>query len=250
MAERLDVERLLRSVSVDYPQTPAIAPSVIARLETERARRARPLVPGLALWSRRRILVAAAIAIIALLGLAAAARLSIGAVEIRVQPTGSPTGAPPPPEGPGALGEPVSLSQAEAAVRFAVALPSGPGPNQAYVVRTVFGRNGVLLAWRASERYPAISGTPWGLALMELTGDEDVVFKTVQSFQDVHDVLVEGHRGYWITAPHVLELQTERGSTSFEVRGHVLVWQVGNVTYRLETSLGMDDALALARSIR
>ncbi len=249
MAERLDVERLLGSIRVAYPPTPSIAPAVIARLETERARRARPLVPGFALWSRRRILVAVAIAVLALLGLAAAVRLSIGAVEIRVQPTGSPTGSPPPAEGPGALGEPVSISQAQAAVRFAVALPSGPAPDESYVFRTLFHRNGVLLAWRASDRYPAVSGTPWGLALMELTGDEEVVLKSVQSFEDVHAAVVDGRRAYWIPSPHTLEIQTAGGSKSYRVEGNVLVWQVGNVTYRLETSLGFDAALAIAGSI-
>jgi hypothetical protein len=47
----------------------------------------------------------------------------------------------------------------------------------------------------------------------------------------------------------VLQIETERGSQTFSVRGNVLIWEVGGITYRLETSLDRASALEIARSI-
>jgi hypothetical protein len=48
--------------------------------------------------------------------------------------------------------------------------------------------------------------------------------------------------------PHVLELETERGFRSFSVRGNVLIWEVDDVTYRMETSLARASAISVAES--
>src|SRR5258706_8359212 len=138
MADRFaDLEGALRALAprIAVPAAPSIAPAVVARLETERMRRARPPFPGLALWTRRRALVFVALAVLALLALAAAARFTIGAVQIRVQPTPSVSGSPPPqPFDLSVLGPARSPADAAANVRFATALPSGPAPDTAYVV--------------------------------------------------------------------------------------------------------------------
>jgi hypothetical protein len=117
------------------------------------------------------------------------------------------------------------------------------------VVDTVFGDPGLLMAWRPSATYPALSGTDWGLVLMAFQGDEGTVVKTVQAFEDVHEASVNGASASWIPVPHVLEIETERGSRTFAVRGNVLIWQVDGITYRLETSLDRASALEVARSI-
>ncbi len=44
--------------------------------------------------------------------------------------------------------------------------------------------------------------------------------------------------------------ETERGAETFSVTGNVLIWQVGDIAYRLETSLGRGAAIAVAESVR
>jgi hypothetical protein len=105
------------------------------------------------------------------------------------------------------------------------------------------------MAWRPSATYPALPGTDWGLVLMAFQGDEETVVKTVQAFEDVHEASVNGASASWIPVPHVLQIETERGSQTFSVRGNVLIWEVGGITYRLETSLDRASALEIARSI-
>jgi hypothetical protein len=252
MADRFaDLEGSLRSLAprIAVPVAPSIAPAVIARLETERMRRPRPPFPGLALWTRRRALVFAALAVLALLALAAAARFTIGAVQIRVQPTPSVTGSPPPPFDLTVLGPARSPADAAASVRFTAGLPSGPAPAGAYVVEGPTGRRSVAFAWLPSATYPQIEGTPWGLILLEIPGDDELVLKSVNSFENVVPAVVDGQRAEWIPTAHELQLTTADGSKTFSVGGNVLIWERNGVTYRLETALGFDDAIALAESI-
>jgi hypothetical protein len=246
-------EQVARSLTVlsselAYPPTPSMRSAVTARLENERHAGARPVFPGRALWSRRRVLVLATIGLLAALALAAAARFAIGAIEIRVQPGVTPSASLPPVE-PDALGDPVPTREAFALAGFEPSLPAGPAPDEAYVVDTVFGDPGLLMAWRPSAIYPALRGTDWGLVLMALQGDEGTVVKTVQAFDDVHETSVNGASASWIPVPHVLQIETERGSRTFSVRGNVLIWEVDGITYRLETSLDRASALEIARSI-
>jgi hypothetical protein len=236
------------SSELAYPATPSMRSAVTARLENERASGARPAFPRRALWSRRRVLVLAMIGLLAALALAAAARFAIGAIEIRVQPGVTPSASLPPVE-PDALGDPVPAGEAFALAGFEPSLPSGPAPDEVYVVDTLFGDPGLLMAWRPSATYPALPGTDWGLVLMAFQGDEETVVKTVQAFENVREASVNGASASWIPVPHVLEIETERGSRTFSVRGNVLIWEVDGITYRLETSLDRASALEIARSI-
>jgi len=237
------------SSELAYPATPSMRSAVTARLENERAAGARPAFPGRALWSRRRVLVLAAIGLLAALALAAAARFAIGAIEIRVQRGVTPS-ASAPPVTPDALGDPLPVEDAIAIAGFEPSLPSGPAPDEAYVVDSMFGDPALLFAWRPSTTYPAVPGTEWGLVLMAFQGDDETVVKSVQAFEDVHPARVDGAPAAWIPVPHVLELETERGFQSFSVRGNVLIWEVDDVTYRMETSLDRAQAIALAESTR
>ena len=232
---------------VAFPQTPALASAVTARLTAERGRGVRPRLPGLALLGRRRVLVLAAVGLLALLALAGATRLAIGAFEVRVQPNATPSASLPPVE-PSAIGEPVSEAEAVARAGFEPALPPGPAPDEVYVIDTQFGDAGILYAWRPSAAYPAIQGTDWGLMLIVAQGDQEFVSKSVDRFDALVDVQVNGDRAFWIPAPHEVSITTDEGSKTFSVTGNVLIWQVGDLSYRLETTLGRAEAIALAES--
>jgi hypothetical protein len=228
-----------------YPPTPPLSHGVVARLEAEREQRTRPRFPAARLWSRRHVLVLVAVGVLGLLAIAFAARLLIGAAEIRIQPGVTPSG---PPLGPGALGDPVPVERVEREVGFALRVPEGPLPDEAYVFVSA-GGDGALLAWEASDRYPSLPGTAWGLILVELRTDQQILVKDVDRFEDTRQVRVGGGRAFWIEAPHELHVITDEGSATFRVDGRVLIWTRGAVTYRLETSLELPEAVALAESL-
>ena len=142
----------------------------------------------------------------------------------------------------------IGLLAALALAGFEPSLPPGPVPDEVYVVDSPFGDPGLVLAWRPSATYPALPGTDWGLVLLAFQGDDETIIKSVQAFEDVHTARVGGAPAAWIPVPHVLELETERGFKTFSVRGNVLIWEVDDVTYRLETSLDRAHARALAES--
>jgi len=240
--------RALRDAGRDlaYPPTPPISHGIVARLEADRDRRARPRFPVVTLWSRRRLLAVVAVGIIGLLALAFAARLVIGAAEIRVQPGVTPSG---PPLGPDALGDPIPVERVERDVRFPLGVPAGPPPDHAYIFVSGGGK-GALLAWETSERYPSLPGTPWGLILVELRTDQGTLVKDVGGFDDIREVRVNGRASFWIDDPHQLHVITDVGSETFRVGGNVLIWSRGDVTYRLETSLALPEAISLAESVR
>jgi hypothetical protein len=248
---RMSEERLVAAIAalgreIAYPPTPALVPAVTARLSAPEVRR--PVVPGRARWTRRRTLVLVAVGVLAALAIAAAARLAIGAFEVREQPGSTPSDSQPPVQ-PGVLGEPVPPEDAAEAAGFEALLPDGPAPDEAYVVDSPFGDPGLLYVWLPSETYPRIPGSEWALVLMAFQGDAETVIKYVQEFENVRRTSVNGRPAYWVDVPHVVEIETENGFETFAVRGNVLVWQgEDGVSYRMETVLGLAEARGLASS--
>jgi len=242
-----ELERALSTLTVGYPPTPDLVSAVTSRLSAQRRQGVRPPLPGLALWSRRRVLVAVAIGLLAALAVAAAARLAIGALEIRVQPgvTAAPSATT---VDPGDLGRPTSVAEAEAEVGFRVSLPPGPAPDEVYVAEGLVGRSGLVLAWGPAPGAPAIAGTDWHLVLMAFPSDIDVALKTVGGVEQVHETTVGGRTGFWLDAPHLIWFETDDGPKGpYRVPGNVLIWDTAEgLTYRMETPLRRDEAIALA----
>jgi hypothetical protein len=236
---------------IEYPPTPTLVPAVTARLTTERESGTRPPFPSLALWTRRRTLAAVAIGLLALLAIAAAARLTIGALEIRVQPNVTPASSTPT-VAPGDLGPASTLAEAEADVGFRVALPGGPRPDEVYEAKDLTGAPGIVVAWRPGGEYPTIPGSKWSLVLMVFPGDAEVALKTIDRFGALVETTVAGAPASWIGAPHLISFQTEDGTRGpYRVLGNVLIWETAEgLTYRMETALPRAEAVALAQSLR
>jgi hypothetical protein len=141
----------------------------------------------------------------------------------------------------------VPHDEAVALAGFDARLPAGPPPDETYVIDSQFGDPGLVLAWRPSAAFPVIEGTDWGLVLVAAQGDTELVVKAIDRFEDLREVEVDGRPAFWIPVPHVLVLETERGVETYAVGGNVLIWEGGSgVAYRLETSLGRAEALAVA----
>jgi hypothetical protein len=253
MPDRPDaLETALRRAAtrLAFPPTPPIASSVVARLRADAARSHRPPFAGAALWSRRRFVLAIALGLVLLGGGAVAARLSIGAVEVRVARSLAPS---PPAEAPSAFGAEVPLPEATAETGTKAAWPASLGkPDDVYVLRPGGVAEGpvLVLAWRRVEGYRTIPNTPWSAVLFELRGPLDVVTKTVLA-ESISRARVRGADAFWITGEHDLGLQGAFGGLVVRVSGNVLVWQPApGITYRLETMLPRAEAIALAETLR
>jgi hypothetical protein len=237
-----------------WPPTPDLVPGVLAAVAGTGGRS--PVALGrLPMDRRRRRVLLLAAALLALAAVAAATKLVIdlGAVSIQTiegQPVGPPTVS-----GPVPFGEPVTLERAAAIAGFEPLVPEALGPPDRVWVDTgpiSFEEDGarVVLAWRPRDDLPAVPGSGWGAILMQFSGSADVAFKFV--YEDtgrIEHVIVDGRDAYWTVGPHRLDLLTEEGVVTVQVRGRVLLWNEGDQAMRLETALPMGRAIAIAESL-
>ena len=69
----------------------------------------------------------------------------------------------------------------------------------------------------------------------------------------VRQTTVKGMPAVWATGPYLIKVRGASGEDFIErrmVNGHVLIWTEGEITYRLETVLNMEEAIAIAESLR
>lgn len=258
--EALERELRRAASTTRYPPTPPIAAAVRHRLSTEReaapggfrsrsswiarARRGRPAVLALA------VLLIAASGVVA---------VAFGIPGLRI----AQVSAPPSPNVPNdplhvreSLGIPTDLEGARSGVDFPILVPPARGrPDEVYLGSTNRNRGRVVLLYRALEE-PTLTGDI-GLLITEFAAQLDTGFDTkwvAEGDTRVQYVDVNGARGYWISgAPHVYAYLNEiAGIQGRQLRqvGDVLVWERAGIVYRIEARLGLDQTLALARSLR
>jgi hypothetical protein len=152
------------------------------------------------------------------------------------------------------LGTAVSLEDAERIGGFDLTLPTDPQigpPDQAYVFV-----NRVALVWSERPGLPADADSGVALVLNEFLGSVDRGYyeKALESETKVTPVTVDGHPGYWISGqPHFFYYVDPSGrpvDDSHRMVGDTLIWSDGDVTFRIESQLGMDEAIRLAESLR
>jgi len=243
----LELQLLALREDVAWPPTPDLASAVQARVAREpRRQRRRAWVPGRlvpAVVALLLVLLAFGALLAASPGVRATLRdwLGIGSVRItRVQrlPDISPARQL-------ALGRRATVAQANAHLGSPIATVRGLGaPDAIYV--------GDGPPARVSLVYAARPGLPPGTAgvgalLDELQGDAlPFVEKFVAGNVPITRVRVNGARGYFIAGQHTVNLPDELRP---RLAGNTLVWLHDAVTYRLETRLGRDAALRLARTV-
>ena len=151
------------------------------------------------------------------------------------------------------MGRPVSQDSLSSAVPFAARVPTdarlGP-PDAAYVLS-----DRLSLVWAPRSSLPPTLAPDVGLVLTEFRGRMDPGYfeKSINSGTTVETVSVNGQQGFWIDGvPHFFFYVDGNGAAQDETRrlvGKVLIWTSGDLTLRLETSLGRDEAIAIASSI-
>ena len=257
------VEMVLRDLAprMDFPVAPDISAAVVSRLESapqEEIVRLRTIAP------RGLRLVYAVAALVIALGLffsvspgarrAVAEWLGVAGVQIEVDTESSPSA----PDSSGLdLGEPVSLAEAAGSAPFDLKLPAdGPfaDPDTVLVDRSAGGVR-VTFVYEPGGRIPPSEVTGTGAILSQF--DAEVMadsIKKVASGGSVRIAELNGKPAYFISgAPHVVGYSDAEGNLvpdTSRLAGNVLLWELGGITFRLESELTFEQALRVARSIR
>jgi hypothetical protein len=170
-------------------------------------------------------------------------------------PRPTPSRTPGPPGSTLSLGRQVTLDEARGEVGFPLLLPTDArlGPPDAAWIDDV-GR--VTLVWTARPGVPATIDPNLALVVTEFPGRIDPGYfeKILRQGTSIESISVAGHDGYWISgSPHEFVYVDPSGEPTFDDRrlaGDTLAWSDGSVTYRIETDLGRDAAIAIAESMR
>jgi hypothetical protein len=78
----------------------------------------------------------------------------------------------------------------------------------------------------------------------------DRVVYTKLAPRAVRETRVAGNRAVWAEGPYWLALRGNEAVMDYLVTGATLIWTEGGITYRLESILSMDEAVAVAESMR
>lgn len=234
--------------------------------------------PGAWRWSWRPARRALLLALVALMLLAAIAgalvlglpglRITLGDASLSpppgLSPSLSPTVGPTPSPTPDALGASMNLGDAldpndpdalDARADFHVRLPADPGlgqPDAVYIDNNK-GRQ-VTALWATRASLPATLEPDVGLLLSQFRGvvEEGFFEKATNAGTTVERVQVAGRGGFWLEGdPHLLFWESADGFVDDPRRwvGDVLLWSNGEITYRLETALGRDEAIRIAEGL-
>jgi hypothetical protein len=68
--------------------------------------------------------------------------------------------------------------------------------------------------------------------------------------QTIEATTVNGKRALWTIGPYLLKVYNKELESVRLVTGHVLIWAEGEITYRLETDLSLEEAVKVAESLQ
>ena len=269
--ELADLERALVELAdgLEFPTASEMPERVIAELD--RPASVTPLVQRPAV--RRALALAAAAIVIAGVVLVASPRarkavadlLGIGGVAIRTSDT---TPAIPPTtlsaspsssrstassSSPSTAARPGSIDVEDAASAIGVVPPLPPSLGPPQTVTLADGR--LTLEWPPSSTLPATDLPGIGAVLAVFRGqvEEPLLEKVLGPETAYERVSVGGRPGVWLSgAPHVLMYLGPGGQVredQLRLAGNTLLWTVGPHTYRLESALERDAAIALAETV-
>lgn len=257
-------EKQLLSIAkgLEYPPTPNIAGSVAARLRSSTRphfisrRLAWTLTILLVLFSSLMLIPPARAAIIEF--------IQIGVVRIF---RAEPAPLPPPNEDfpstiipvtatPRPTAEPLipilekfagemTLEEAQQAVDYPILLPSYPpdlGQPDHIFVQDADGAM-TILVWIDPQQPDTV------LMSLHFLPAGSWAIKKVEPTR-IQDTTVNGRRAIWAIGPY--PIRYSNGDIDFIrlIEGHVLIWADGDMTYRLETDLSLEEAIKIAESLK
>lgn len=252
--ERLESDLRALGRDLSYPETPDLAAAVMQRVA--RAPVSAPALPPSRFGFAMAAAVVAAIALIALVALSPVAREAVadwlGVDGVRITFDGK---IPDEPLGDDLnLGVPVDARDAREAVEFDVGVPRALGEPSAYFLMRDVPGGEVSMVWGPAPGLPESEHTGVGAVLTQFPGDAapESIKKTADPATTVTSVTIDGSPGFFIEgAPHLVVRDPGGGMRSLDPRlaGNTLLWDGGEVTYRLEAEVGLRRALEIARSL-
>lgn len=260
--ELFEKQLLSLAKGLDYPRTPDIAGSVMTRLRgTARPRfLSRRLV-----WALTIILIlCSSLMLIPPARAAIIEFIQIGVVRIfRAEPTPL---APPTQESsstvvtmtatPGPTSRPLipllenlagemTLDEAQKAVNYQILLPAYPpdlGKPDRIFVQEAEGKM-TILVWIDPQKPTRVS-----MSLHLIPPGSWAIDKFDPAL--VQETSVKGQRAIWAVGPYPLRLRNDDLQYTRLIDGRVLIWKEGDLTYRLETDLSLEEALKVAESLQ
>lgn len=242
---------------LQYPTTPALAARVRASLaEGKRTRPRLYLRPALLLLAAVLLACGLLVAfpetrdvIAQFLGLRTVRIIPITPTPIvpPAQPL-IPTAAPSPTPTQSAQCCRTTLADAGAHSRFRILLPSTETPSRAFFQDLPnFGTG--------AQQVILVFGDPDAPRFTLYEATNFLYGKIVSGGTVIQETQVKGQRALWLSgAPHLLVYLDPSGRTQFEsersVSANTLAWEIGNVTYRLETNLSKEEAIRIAESLQ
>lgn len=248
-----DLETKLReqAAAFNYPPTPDVADGVRQQLELENRR------PRMRLTQPLGAMVIIFVVLSALLAVPQVRAellefLQIGIVRIfPVAPTATPLPLTATPRPTTTLvsslvdlaGE-TTLEEAQSQTGFVISLPTYPpdlGPPDKVFLQDQGGPMLVLI-WLEPDNSGGVR-----LSLHEFgegTFAEKYAPKVIQA------TTVDGQPAVWAEGPYLLQIRNGDHVTRRLVDGHVLIWEMQHITYRLESNLTLAEAIQIAESLR
>ena len=260
--EYFEKQLLSLSKGLDYPRTPDITGSVMSRLRGA----PRPhFISRRLVWSLTIILILfSSLMLIPPARAAIIEFIQIGVVRIfRTEPTPL---APPHQEIPSIMlpmtatpvptsqplipllenmaGE-MTLEEAQKAVNYPILLPSYPTdlgkPNRIFV-QDAEGKM-TILVWIDPQQPDQVL-----MSLHIIPPTSWAIDKFDPAL--VEDTTVNGQSAIWAVGPYPLRLRSGDVQYMRLIEGHVLIWKDGDLTYRLETDLSLEEAVKIAESLK
>ena len=242
MPDGLDAALRDLATQLAFPPAPDMRGAVAVRL-AERPRRWWAPVA----WPRALVLGVAAALLLA--GAVAAAVIVIPGLRLTFTPS-LPTASVPTDALATrlALGERVPLDAVDARVSRVLGEPDEVYSSRAGEV--------ITLVYASGDDLPELGGTGIGLLVQQINGSlerERVEKLIVEVGASVTQLEVGGAPGYWIEGPaHLIRYRGPSGEERSEMTrlvGDTLVWQQGDVLFRIESGLGLAETLRIAESI-
>jgi hypothetical protein len=234
---------------------PSGSPAVVTMPGAPRRRRVWPVLLAAA------VLLAAVLVAVPSVRTAVARWFGIGGVDIELGTTPVTTAPLPSLPPPGAsmpgLGAPVTIEEAQDRTRLtAPTLPSLGAPDAVYATDEPAGGQ-IVQVWRPGDDLPPSPVGDVGAMLSVFRGETGMpIYRKMvdPSATDVLQVHVGDDDGLFLrNGMHVVAFIDRDGQWVQEtarLAANTLLWTDGFHTYRLETALDLDDAIALAESMR
>jgi hypothetical protein len=138
----------------------------------------------------------------------------------------------------------MTLEEAQQTVDYPILLPSYPsalGQPDRIFVQEAEGKMAILV-WLDPQQPDQVS-----MSLHFIPAGSWAIDKVKPI--TIQETTVNGERAIWTVGPYPLRLYNGDIRFTRLIDGHVLIWEKGTITYRLETDLSLEEAIQIAESL-